>query len=501
LTTGDLLAILAQDHEGRIIAQVRDPGWNPTEIPLPKPKSLDRYQESDILGNRVWVGKTFALEGKWILPLAVPFKNKTGPKTEIAGALVFIVDAIQVASEADRGVISGSSGYPWIINSEGIFLDHFDPNFIGKNIFVVRGLKNPNISYQKIDDLTREELLKKKEGTSTYVTGWHRQSIAVTNKLVAYTPISFYETPDRNRRSKPMMASEFWSVAVVAPLEEVSGLVRNLNYYQAVLIGIFQLIIIGSTGLFVFISNRWSRYLKIEINKKTEELKKSQEKLIQSERLAAVGSMASHVSHEIKNPLIAIGGLAQQLKRSPVLGEKEKGKLDLITSEISRLEKILVEVRDFTRPTTPSKIKTRLDPIILDLIQLFSPLLAEQQIKINTRLAPNLPEFPFDPEQIKQVLLNLTKNAVEAMPEGGTLTLLTERDGGSVLIRVSDTGKGIDPKIKESLFRPFITTKKKGTGLGLAVSYKLIQDHNGDIQVTSSEQGTTMTVVLPMEEG
>jgi signal transduction histidine kinase len=173
----------------------------------------------------------------------------------------------------------------------------------------------------------------------------------------------------------------------------------------------------------------------------------------------------------------------------------------LITTEISRLEKILREVRDFSRPTTPCKIKSRVDPIILDLIQLFSPLFAEQHIIIKTQLDPGLPEFSFDPEQIKQVLINLTKNAIEAMPEGGILTLLTERDGESVLVRVSDTGKGIDPKIKENLFRPFITTKKRGTGLGLAVSYKLIQDHNGDIQVESSERGPTMTVLLPVEEG
>ena len=499
LTAGDLLAIMAQDEEGRIIGQVRDPKWNPKEIPLPKPKSLSRYLGSDLLSNRVWVGRTFLLEGKWILPLAVPFRNKKAGKTKVEGALFFIVDAIQVAKKADQGVISGNSGYPWIINGEGIFLDHFDPNFIGRNIFVVRGLKNPKISYKKIDDLTRDELLKKKEGTSTYVTGWHRELIAVTNKLVAYTPIPFYETPDRNLRTEPITASEFWSVAVVAPMEEVSGLVRTLNVHQAVLIGIFQLIILVSTGLFVFISNRWSRYLKIEVDHKTEELRKSQEKLIQIERLAAVGSMASHVSHEIKNPLIAIGGLAGQLKRSPVQGEKEKEKLDLITTEISRLEKILLEVRDFTRPTTPHKIKALFNPILLDLIQLFSPWFAEHQIKIKTVLDSDLPESFFDPEQIKQVFINLIKNAVEAMPEGGTLTLMTERDRDSVRIKISDTGKGIDQTVKEHLFRPFVTTKKKGTGLGLAVSYKLVQDHNGDILVESSEQGTTMTVILPIE--
>ncbi len=288
-------------------------------------------------------------------------------------------------------------------------------------------------------------------------------------------------------------------MALVVPIEEVSGLVRSLNFQQALLIGICLLCIIIVTGLWIFMAYRWSEYLKIEVDNKTDELQKSQEKLIQSERLAAVGSMASHISHEIKNPLIAIGGLAGQLKRSPVQGEKEKDKLDLITTEISRLEKILVEVRDFTRPTTPHKIKSQINHLVTDLIQLFNPMFAGRQIKVKTDLSPDLPEFLFDPEQIKQVLLNLTKNAVEAMPEGGTLSLHTERDQNSVLIRISDTGKGMDSKIKEQLFQPFVTNKKKGTGLGLAVSYKLVQDHNGDIRVDSSEQGTTMTVVLPLE--
>ncbi|MEW6188412.1 MAG: ATP-binding protein [Thermodesulfobacteriota bacterium] len=497
LMPGDLLAIMALDRDGRVIGQVRSPEWTAGSIPLPLTPTLIPYRESESGDHRVWVGRTMAQGGKWVLPMAVPFENKR--QDQIAGALVFIIDAIHMAKKADEGVISGKSGYPWIINSNGIFMDHFDPEFVGRNIFVVRGLKNPRISYKKIDDLTRNELLKKKEGTSTYVTGWHRELIKVTDKLVAYTPIPFYETPDRKGQKRLGPAAEFWSVAVVAPVKEVSGLVRSLIMDQAFLIVIFQLIVIFSTGLFVFISNRWSRYLKIEVDNKTEELRRSQEKLVHSERLAAVGSMAGHVSHEIKNPLMAIGGLAGQLKRSPQLGEKEKAKLEIITSEIARLEKILIDVRDFTRPTIPKKSKAQINDMVRDQVHLFNPLFTEQHIEVKTELAPSLPEFNFDPEQIKQVLLNLTKNAVEAMPEGGSLTLATERDQDSVLIRITDTGPGIEPEIKENLFRPFITNKKKGTGLGLAVSYKLIQDHNGDIRVETSPRGTTMTVVLPLE--
>jgi len=500
LLSGDVLAILILNDHGEMVKKTLGAGWNPPSGPLPKSQSLHFYQEASLSQNQVWIGNTSFWEGKWILPIGIPLPKKGTGEKQNKGAVFFIIDAVRIAQRATQGVISGTTGYAWIINPQGILLDHPEINFIGKTIFWVLKTTSPHLSVKKIDDLVRKEFLQKKEGTSTYVLGWHRSRKTATEKLVAYTPIPFYRTPDRNLGSQPIPASEFWSVAVVAPIEEVSGLVRSLNFQQALLIGIFQLCIIIGTGLWAFISYRWSEYLKIEVDHKTEELRKSQEKLIQSERLAAVGSMASHVSHEIKNPLIAIGGLAGQLKRSPVLSEKEKDKLDLITTEVSRLENILVEVRDFTRPTTPHKTKSQINRIVMDLIQLFSPMFAGQQIKVKTDLDQDLPEFFFDPEQIKQVLLNLTKNAVEAMPEGGTLSLQTERDRISVLIRISDTGKGIDSKIKARLFQPFVTNKKKGTGLGLAVSYKLVQDHNGDIQVESSEQGTTMTVVLPLEE-
>jgi signal transduction histidine kinase len=211
--------------------------------------------------------------------------------------------------------------------------------------------------------------------------------------------------------------------------------------------------------------------------------------------------MASHVSHEIKNPLIAIGGLAQQLKRSPHLDEKERDKLELITTEVSRLEKMLLEVRDFTRPTTPNKVKSDINQVFRELIQLSGPVLQEHGIQIQASLDDSLPAFSFDPGQIKQVFVNLIKNAAEAMPDGGTLSILTSKEGPGVTIQIADTGTGIDAKVKENLFRPFMTTKKKGTGLGLAVSYKLIQDHNGDIHLESEmNYGTTVIIRLPLEE-
>ncbi len=496
----DVLAILVLDARGVPVWKNQDPSWDPRELPLPSPASLAAYRPSPPAPDRIWIGRTLPVGGRWILPLAVPFGSAgPGPSRSPRGAVVLILDAIRMARNATAGVISGHTGYAWVINSQGILLDHYERDFVGRSIFEVRKARNPNLSYKAIDDLTRERLLKKMEGTSSYISGWHRNQVTRTEKLIAYTPILFYETPEGAGAGKSLPAEEFWSVALVAPIEEVSGLIRNLNIQQFLLIGIFQLLIIIGTGLFVFISNRWSSSLAVEVDRKTEELIKSQEKLIHAERLAAVGSMASHVSHEIKNPLIAVGGLAQQLKRSPNLTEKEKNKLELIIGEIGRLETMLIEVRDFTRPTTPLKKKTALSPLILEIVALFSPVMQEKRIECRTQLDPRLPDFAFDPDQVKQVLLNLVKNAVEAMPNGGTLSIRTSQENGQGLVEIADTGEGIEPENLTQLFRPFYTTKKKGTGLGLAVSYKIIHDHNGDITVKSeAAKGTKITVQLPL---
>ena len=500
LLSAEVLSLMVLNGQGHPVWRLQDPNWTPKEIPLPELNTLEPFLPNPLSPNRVWIGRTFSLAGKWVLPIMVPFPDPKGRETGVQGAIVFILDAIRIVKKATFGVVSGSTGYAWVINPQGILFDHIEDEFVGRSLFEVRKARNVQLSYKIIDDLTLRELLQRKEGTAQYVSGWHRQKLTKTIKLIAYTPIPFYETPERKGSAQPLLAEEFWSVALVAPIEEVSGLIRSLNIRQFILFGIFQLLIIFGTGMLVYFSNRWSSTLAMEVNRKTEELKKSQEKLVHSERLAAVGSMASHVSHEIKNPLIAIGGLAQQLKRSATLGDREKDKLDLIAKEVSRLENMLIDVRDFTRPTTPRKIKGAINPLIREILTLMKPVFSDQEIEIQIDLDPNLPEFEFDPDQLKQVLLNLIKNAAEAMTAGGRLGIKTHTREQNVFIEISDTGQGISPEHLGNLFRPFFTTKKKGTGLGLAVSYKLVQDHNGDIRVNSEvNQGTRVVVQLPLQ--
>ena len=235
------------------------------------------------------------------------------------------------------------------------------------------------------------------------------------------------------------------------------------------------------------------------------ERKQLQEKLLQSERLAALGQMAAHISHEVKNPLVVIGGMARQvLKTAAEMMPKSVEKLQIIVEEIRRLEEFLAEVGSFAKFSEPRKCPIDLNSLIREMGLKLEANLQENHIKLVVNLDPNLPQVQFDPLLLRQVLLNIAKNAIEAMPAGGTLTFASGWDQDRVLVRISDSGEGIAPEIIDKIFQPFYSTKPKGSGLGLAISQTIVTAHQGEIRVESQPQrGTDMTVFLPapLKEG
>jgi PAS domain S-box-containing protein len=226
-----------------------------------------------------------------------------------------------------------------------------------------------------------------------------------------------------------------------------------------------------------------------------------QEKLLQSERLAALGQMAAHISHEVKNPLMVIGGLARQvLKASGQDPHQSAEKLRIIAEEIRRLEEFLAEVGSFAKLSEPRKCAIDLNSLIREMCLKLESSLQENHITLAMHLAPNLPQVQFDPLLLRQVLLNIAKNAIEAMPAGGQLTFASGRDHHRVLVRISDSGEGIPADSIDKIFQPFYSTKPKGSGLGLAISQTIVTAHQGEIRVKSQpHQGTDMTVFLPAE--
>lgn len=224
-----------------------------------------------------------------------------------------------------------------------------------------------------------------------------------------------------------------------------------------------------------------------------------EERLRQSERLAAVGDTIGHISHEIKNPLMIIGGFARQLLKVSVLDGKGRQKLQMIAEEVGRLENLMSDMKDFTRPPSVQKKMGKVDLLIDEVIAFFVESLEERDIKLIKGPSDPIPEYNFDPQQLKQVLVNLVKNAAEAMPQGGQITLSTRLRPSYLEIEVADTGEGMPEELVENIFTPYFTTKSKGSGLGLVISRNIIKAHEGEIRVSSTPgQGSTFTLQLPL---
>jgi two-component system, NtrC family, sensor histidine kinase HydH len=417
---------------------------------------------------------------------------------EFNGVLQVIFDPFYIAGMVTKDVRSGKTGYPWIIDQDGIFLAHFEKSFVGQNQSQVREERNPKISFSKINKIVHEYILRGKEGTDWYLSGWHRERKGEIKKLIAFTPIHFTKGMIRGVLQVENQGENLWGVGVVAPVDEVYGLVRRFQINQGLLVGFFLLLLIGTSYVLVGAVFSWNRVLSHEVDEKTEELRQSHERLLRSERFAAVGEAAAYVSHEIKNPLMVIGGFARQLVRNPEVPQTAGAKLRIISDEVRRLENFLGELRDFTRPAVPTKVAGNLNALVQEVATMMQETAKEMNIQLVTNLAANVPDVSFDPNQMKQVLINLIKNALEAIDGGGEITLSTSFQDAQINLSVQDNGKGIDPEIIPDIFNPFFTTKKTGTGLGLAVINKIVEDHHGTINVRSTQgQGTTFTIHLP----
>lgn len=236
-----------------------------------------------------------------------------------------------------------------------------------------------------------------------------------------------------------------------------------------------------------------------ELKRSREELSRMYERNLRAERLATIGKGAAHMAHEIKNPLMLIGGFSKQVFESLGPEDPNRKKLQIVTDEIKRLEGLLVDVSDFARMAQPQKSIQNINDVALDVYSLMSEELQKQGIEFTQSLKSDIPASSFDPRQIKQVLINVAKNAVEAMPQGGKLDITTDMEGQMIKVIVTDTGKGIPSEKLQDIFNPFVTTKPKGTGLGLAISRKIIEDHGGSIEIKSKVgEGTTCIVKLPI---
>jgi two-component system, NtrC family, sensor histidine kinase HydH len=216
------------------------------------------------------------------------------------------------------------------------------------------------------------------------------------------------------------------------------------------------------------------------------------------ERLSAIGQLSAGLAHEIRNPLASISGAAAILARSQNLDRKNAKCLEIIVSECERLNGLLTNFLNFARPRPPRLQSIQLEPVLDNVLELASHGVRGKAVRFEKQVQSGLQPVECDPEQLEQVLLNLMINAIEASPEGGTVTLSAATEDNKIAIGVVDRGHGVAPAHIDRLFDPFFTTKEHGTGLGLPVAHQIVRQMGGSLLAQpNADQGMTFSVVLP----
>lgn len=311
-------------------------------------------------------------------------------------------------------------------------------------------------------------------------------------RLTTYLPM-WEEKPLSWRRGKVLGIFEI--------TQDISQDYKTIHRFQWIIAGSFLIFV---SILFITIL-LIARRAEIIISARASERYKLEEQLHHAERLAALGEMIAGVSHEIRNPLGIIRSTAELLN-GRMREEKLKMFSSIIVDESSRLNDILTEFLDFARPKDLRPAPCRLEDILERNLHILKAECQRLGVNIERRYKTGEYTLEADFDMLYRAFVNIFANSLQAMPQGGTLTLdtaiLNGRDGNSVIeVQIQDTGQGIPKELRKKIFNPFFTTREKGTGLGLAIVQTIIDNHNGEIEVSSQEgQGTTMIIRLPLKQ-
>lgn len=236
-----------------------------------------------------------------------------------------------------------------------------------------------------------------------------------------------------------------------------------------------------------------------ELSSAYNELQANRNKLIRYERLSAVGEVAAKITHEIRNPMVAIGGFARRLLKKDIEGEElNRNYLKIIIEEISNLENILTDILYFAKPALPKCTYVDINGIVRNILEVLAVEMEENAIRTEHYPDASLPVLCLDENQIRRVIINIIKNAIQAIPDGGTITVTTEQEDQWVKVEIADTGIGISDEDIDKLFDAFFSSKSTGSGLGLTVSAQIINNHGGTIEVMRRvPKGTIFIIKLP----
>lgn len=279
---------------------------------------------------------------------------------------------------------------------------------------------------------------------------------------------------------------------------------RQLPYYAIDQILDFPLFC--AAGILTGILSERGRRQRADLERTTErltevyqQLQDNFEQMKRAERLFALGQLSAGLAHEIRNPLASIAGAAGILQRTAPLAPKEKECLEIICKESQRLNGLLTQFLDFARPRSPKYHATDVAGMADEVLQLAAHALGKRPVELGKEIPPDLGPVECDPELMKQVLLNLVINAVQATEGGGQVVVAAESRNERMIIEVRDTGCGISDTDRDRIFDPFFTTKESGTGLGLSVAHQIVEQHHGILTAeTNPGGGMTFSVSLPL---
>jgi PAS domain S-box-containing protein len=542
--------------------------------------------------------------------LRVPFMNLATPVYEesvdeshpkaggkLDGVLIFRIKVSAFAANYCAEIRSGRTGYCWVMNNKGIFLYHPEQEFIGQDAFTARGRRNPAISFAKINEIQKTKMLTGEEGTSRYISGWHRGVIRQMEKFLAFTHAKIDQSGKR-----------IWPVAVVALTDEVYGTIHSLYVRQFLIQGILIFALLLAAASIIYYESRWSVVLQSEVDRTTTDLRRSQEQyksvvenardliflvneegvflsanhamarmfrlpaagivkkkladllsredaqamlgwvqdtaqtrkssevkaalrikervywfsmhfvpifgedgrsveqvlvmarditdrqqmenqMAQTEKLASLGTLAAGVAHEINNPVGVMLGFTELLLDQVPKDSKEHEMLKTIERQGLNAKRIVENLMTFARQPATHEDSTDINQSIAEVLELVKNNLLTKKVDVDLRLAKGLPRIRGDAGELQQVFLNLINNATAAMPGGGKITIITKINPYNHMVEAvfADTGTGIPKKYADRIFVPFFTTKKvgEGTGLGLAVSYAIVNKYGGSIRFES----------------
>jgi len=320
----------------------------------------------------------------------------------------------------------------------------------------------------------------------------HRES--VWNIFVGTPKESQLRTYVPLRAEKPLADIEGPILGVFEIIQDLSEDYKTIGRFKDTIMGI-SVLIMGV--LFVVLRYIVKRGEEI-IEKRAEERLLLKEKLGQAERLASLGEMVAAVSHEIRTPLGIISSTAELLKGKPARDDPQDQLAGVIVEEVSRLNGIVTDFLNFARPSAPNLVLCNVEEIIDKNTDFLAPEVKKKGIVIHKRLATPIPEIKADTGLLHQAFLNIFVNAIEAMPQGGSIFVEMAMQDNSLKIEWTDEGQGIPEEMLKKIWNPFVTTKDRGCGLGLSIVKKIIEGHGGTVHIENGPQGgARLRIILP----